>query len=215
MLDFPLENAVRRVFAQGEPMTALPGILAQDSLYSRPQDLVVFPGNHDQPRFLTQAAGDIRKLILATAFVLTTNRIAHLYYGDEIAMQGGNDPDNRRDFPMAAFAAEGRTDDAAAVFNATRALLRFRAAHPALRRGSMTQLLANRDQYVCLRSSPEEHVLVALTRGGAPLDLDVDDLPLPDGLRLAPYDGGPEVTVSGRKIAIAGQKEVAIYWARR
>src|SRR5262249_1881647 len=215
MLDFPLEDALRRVFAQGQPMTALAEILAQDSLYARPQDLVVFPGNHDQPRFLTQAGGDIRKLIQATAFALTTNRVVHVYYGDEIAMQGGNDPDNRRDFPEAAFRAEGRTGDAAAVFNATQALLRFRAAHPALRRGSLTHLLVNKDQYVCLRSSPEEHVLVVLNRAGAPLELEVDDLPLPDGLRFASYDGGPGPAVAGRKISIAMSKDVGIYSAKK
>ena len=80
-------------------MTLLTDILAQDSLYQRADDLVVFPGNHDQPRFLTVAGGDIGKLEMAEAFVLTTKRVVHLYYGDEIAMQGGRDPDNRHDFP--------------------------------------------------------------------------------------------------------------------
>ena len=41
-----------------------------------------------------------------------------IYYGDEIAMPGGNDPDNRRDFPGGwkgdaknAFTAEGRSPE--------------------------------------------------------------------------------------------------------
>ena len=212
MLDFPLENAVRAVFAQGQPMTQLTEILAQDSLYQRPELLVVFPGNHDQTRFLNLAKGDIAKLLMATAFVLTTNRTVHLYYGDEIAMQGGNDPDNRRDFPIEAFTT--RTGDAATVFDRTRALLRFRAAHSALRRGSLTQLLVNQDQYAFLRSSTEEHVLVVLNRTGKPIELDVEDLPLADGMRLAPFDGGAEITVSQRKIAVE-PKDIAIYWTRR
>ena len=214
MLDFPLEAATRAVFGQGQPMTVLTDILAQDSLYQRPEMLVVFPGNHDQPRFLNVAGGDVRKLLMATAFVLTTRRTVHLYYGDEIAMAGGNDPDNRRDFPPASFTPAGRTGDAAAVYDRTRALLRFRAAHPALRRGTLTQLLVNADQYAFLRSSPEEHVVVVLNRSGKTLELDVEDLPLADGLRLTSYEGGAEIAVAQRKLAIPAG-EVGIWWVKR
>jgi hypothetical protein len=55
MLDFPLERATREVFAQGQPMTRLTDILAQDSLYRHPEMLVTFVGNHDGPRMLTVA----------------------------------------------------------------------------------------------------------------------------------------------------------------
>ncbi len=212
MLDFPLESAVRNVFAQGQPMTQLADLLAQDSLYQRPDRLVVFPGNHDQPRFLTQAKGEIAKLLMATAFVLTTNRTVHLYYGDEIAMQGGNDPDNRRDFPIDAFTT--RAGDAATVFDRTRALLRFRAEHPALRRGALTQLLVNQDQYAILRSSPEEHVIVVLNRSAKPLELDVDELPLPDGLKFASFDGASGITIAQRKLAVE-PKDIGIWWVKR
>jgi glycosidase len=212
MLDFPLESAVRKVFAQGQPMSLLTDILSQDGLYEHPERLVVFPGNHDQQRFLNVAGGDLAKLRMATAFVLTTNRVVHLYYGDEIAMAGGNDPDNRRDFPAAAFTS--RSGDAATMFDATRALLHFRAEHPALRHGSMTSLLSNKDQYACLRTSAEEQVLVVLNRAGTPVELEVDDLPLADGVRLASYDGGAELTVSARKIAVPA-REIGIFWVKK
>jgi len=90
ILDFPLEGALKSVFGAGQPMTLLTDILAQDSLYPRPEELIVFAGNHDQPRFLTVAGGDVSKLLMAQTFVLTTRRIPHLYYGDEI-------DDGRRD----------------------------------------------------------------------------------------------------------------------
>jgi glycosidase len=222
MLDFPLENAVRDVFARGQPMTKLVEVLAQDSLYLRPEQLVVFPGNHDQQRFLNVAKGNVSSLMMAEAFVLTTRRIVHLYYGDEIAMTGGNDPDNRRDFPggwagdaVNAFTAEGRTGDAAKVYEWTRDLLRFRQAHPALRRGSLVQLMAKPDQYAYLRSSAEEHVLVVLNRAGAgaPLSLEVDDLPLADGTKLrSMFAGRPEAVVTSGKLVLERPGEVEIYW---
>ena len=49
LLDFPLANTARAVFGQGQPMNRLVEILAQDSLYKRPEMLVEFPGNHASP----------------------------------------------------------------------------------------------------------------------------------------------------------------------
>ena len=227
MLDFPLERATRDVFAQGQPMTVLTDILAQDSLYQRPEELVVFPGNHDQPRFLTVAGGNISKLMMAETFVLTTRRVAHLYYGDEIALGAGTDRTDRTiraDFPggfagdpLDEFTAEGRTRSAATVYNFTRQLLHFRQEHFALRRGSLVQVLVNKDQYVYLRSSSDEYVLVVLNRAGAaePINLNVDDLGLPEGLRFSPFVTGlPELAVSQGKVVIQNPEEIEIYWAR-
>jgi len=206
-------------------MTKLVDLLAQDSLYQRPEMLVVFPGNHDQPRFLTLAQGDLSKLMMAEAFVLTTRRVPHLYYGDEVAMQGGRDPDNRHDFPggwpddpINAFKPEGRTGDAAKVYNWTHDLLHFRLHHPALRRGDLIQLLSNQDQYAYLRTSPEEDVLVVLNRSGVgkPIAIDVDDLAFAEGRRLKSFAPNvPDALVSGGKIVIDRPSEVQIYWANR
>jgi neopullulanase len=225
ILDFPLEGAVRGVFGEGQPLNKLTDLLAQDSLYLHPEMLVVFPGNHDQPRFLTAAKGDVAKLMMAEAFLLTTRRVVHLYYGDEIAMQGGRDPDNRRDFPggwpsdpLNAFTPQGRSGDAAKVFDWTRALLHYRQAHPALRRGSLTQLVADTDRYAYLRSSPEEDVLVILNRAGneKPIELPVDDLPLTDGLRLTSWvPSSPDAMVVRGKIVIEHPADVQIYSAKR
>jgi len=226
ILDFPLEGALKSVFGQGQPMTVLTDILAQDSLYQRPEDLVVFAGNHDQPRFLTVAGGDISKLLMAETFVLTTRRIPHLYYGDEIAMGAGTDRTDRSiraDFPggfpgdpVNAFLPAGRTGDAAVVFDWMRDLLHFRLDHPALRRGQLVELTCDKDQYVFLRSTPEERVLVALNRAGAakPIEVEVDDLHLTEGLLFKPFSQGqPAVAVSQGKLVIQDPKAINIYWA--
>jgi neopullulanase len=223
LLDFPLANTARAVFGQGLPMTRLVEILAQDSLYRRPEMLVVFPGNHDQPRLITVAKGDIRRLMMNEAFALTTRRVVHLYYGDEIAMTGANDPENRHDFPGGfagdptdAFTPAGRTGDAATVFNFTRELLHFRQNHSALQRGDLTQLMIHQDQYAYLRSSPEERVLIVLNRAGSakPIQIDVDDVDMPNGTRLIPFAADlPGAVVSGGKVTIEQPREIQIYWA--
>lgn len=225
LLDFPLSGAARAVFAQGQPMNRLVEILAQDSLYKRPDMLVTFPGNHDQPRFLTLAKGDIARLMMDAAFALTTRRVAHIYYGDEVAMTGGNDPENRHDFPggfpgdpIDDFTPAGRSGDAAAVFNFTRSLLHFRQAHLALQRGDLIELLVNQDQYAYLRSSPEELVLVSLNRAGsaAPIQIDVDDLGIPNGTLFKSFTpDSPDVVVSNAQMTVEQPKEIQVYWAKR
>jgi glycosidase len=207
-------------------MTALTDILAQDSLYQRPEELVVFVGNHDQPRFLTVAGGDLSKLLMAETFVLTTRRVPHLYYGDEIAMGAGTDRTDRSiraDFPggfpgdpVNAFQPEGRTGDAATVFNWMRDLLHFRLDHPALRRGGLVELSVGKDQYIYLRSSPEEHVLIILSRNASakPIEIDVDDLHLAEGLRFQSFSQGqPVAAVTQGKLVIQDPNEINIYWA--
>jgi glycosidase len=228
ILDFPLEGALKNAFGGGQPMTLLTDILSQDSLYRHPENLVVFAGNHDQPRFLTVAGNDISKLMMAETFVLTTRRIPHLYYGDEIAMGAGGDRTDRSiraDFPggfpgdpVNAFLPAGRAGDAATVFNFMRDLLHFRLDHPALRRGQLVQLIAGKDQYAYLRTSPEEHVLVILNRAGAaqPIELAVDDLPLADGLRFKSFRAAdPGLTVARGKLRIEAPREINIYWVNR
>lgn len=224
-LDFPLEHRTQRVFGNDNPMTDLANILAQDSLYLHPEMLVTFVGNHDQPRMLNVARGDISKLLMAQTFTLTTRRTAHLYYGDEIGMTGGNDPDNRRNFPGGFpgdttndFTPAGRVGDAATVFDWTRGLLHFRQEHPALRRGDMVNLLVTRDRYAYLRSSPGEYVLVVLNRSGPTnsVVLALDEVSVPEGLVFKSFPSGfPDISVKAGKLVINSPKEIEIYWAIR
>ena len=52
--------------------------------------------SHDTPRFLHSAGNQIAKQKLAAAFQLLSSGMPMIYYGDEFAMQGAQDPDNRR-----------------------------------------------------------------------------------------------------------------------
>jgi hypothetical protein len=77
--------------------------------------------------------------------------------------------------------------------------------------------MASQDQYAYLRSSREERVLIVLNRAGAakPIQLDVDDLNMPDGTSLRPFSADSrEVVAAKGKIIIEQPKEIEIYWAR-
>ncbi|WP_167958923.1 glycoside hydrolase family 13 protein [Anaerosporobacter faecicola] len=52
--------------------------------------------SHDTARFVTDASGKKNRLQLATVFQYTYLGIPYIYYGDEVGLEGGNDPDCRR-----------------------------------------------------------------------------------------------------------------------
>ncbi len=74
-------------------------MFAHDRLYPNPNVLTTFIGVHDMARFMSEKGATIDGLKLAQTLIMTTRGTPFLYYGDEIAMPGGGDPDNRRDFP--------------------------------------------------------------------------------------------------------------------
>src|SRR5207245_9086947 len=81
------------------------GILNQHLAYRNAYHVDTFLDNHDTPRFFHLAGGEKRaeeamvRTRLALTFLLTTRGIPQLYYGSELAMEGGLHPDNRRDLP--------------------------------------------------------------------------------------------------------------------
>ncbi|MER3500678.1 MAG: alpha-amylase [Candidatus Fervidibacterota bacterium] len=135
VFDFALAVAIREVFGRDTPMGRLKEVLEADSLYPTPHRLVGLLGNHDFPRFVTFAKPDRRfdRLKLATAFLLTTRGSVQWYYGDEIGMEGGDDPDNRRDFPGGfagdlrdAFSPKGRLPEEERLWQSVRRLFHLR-----------------------------------------------------------------------------------------
>jgi glycosidase len=158
--DFPVYFSLRDVLTQGKPMTDLMKVLRQDTHYPHPERLVTFIGNHDTTRFFTEASGSVPKVKLALGLLLTLRGMPQLYSGDEIGMQGHEDPDDRRDFPggfaadvHSAFKKTDRNTTEEDVFEWTSDLLKLRAAHPALQTGIEKNLFANQDLFAFVRSA--------------------------------------------------------------
>src|SRR5208337_535080 len=182
--DFPAYFAVRDVLAHNKPMTDLADVLRHDSLYPHPERLVHFFGNHDTTRFFTEANGSLPRLKEALGLLATLRGTPELYSGDEIAMPGGEDPDNRREFPggfpsngpgaqPSAFTAATRTPAQQSTFAWTSALFAARKSHPALQGAPQQNLFADETAFVylrtanlngCLPAHTREAVLVALNK---------------------------------------------------
>jgi neopullulanase len=211
--DYPLFFALRKTFAQGQPIGELVNILNQDYLYPRPFELVTLLGSHDVPRFMGERGATVAGLKLAYTFLLTTRGIPQLYYGDEIALAGGGDPDNRRDFPGGwpgdrrnAFEASGRTAEENQVFDHVRRLLRLRAELEPLRRGRLTHVHIAEQQYVYARLGQNQTVIVAVNNAARPAEFEAV---IPQAAGVAEgrvlkdrLSGAGDVRVVGGKISL-------------
>ncbi len=168
VFDFPTFFTLRDVLLRSAPTGRIADVLWHDALYAHPEMLVPFFANHDVPRFASAEGSTPAKLKLAFGLTLTLRGIPEIYYGDEIGMPGGGDPDNRRDFPGGwigdandAFTQAGRTRDQQEIFSYVQALLRLRREHAALRSGQLWHLASDESSYVFVRESEEERVVVA------------------------------------------------------
>ena len=158
LFDFPAFWTIRSAFAQGKSLRDVAQMLGRDRLYANAGALVTLLGLHDLPRFMSETGATTQGLELAFTFLLTSRGTPMIYYGDEIAMTGGGDPDNRRDFPGGwagdkhdAFAPAGRTKDEQEVWTHVQKLLKLRAERVDLRTGAMQHLYASDQQFVYKR----------------------------------------------------------------
>ena len=125
-------------------------------------------GSHDAPRPRTVLAGDVAALRIATLLQLVLPGTPSIYYGDELAMEGGPDPDCRRGYPVAPDLAALETR----AF--VRAAVHARRDRPALRRGTVAIAAAGGQAIALAREADGERALVVVNSGREPARLDVD-----------------------------------------
>ncbi|MCU0788750.1 MAG: alpha-amylase family glycosyl hydrolase [Verrucomicrobia bacterium] len=178
LFDFPLYYAIRDVFLKDQPMTRLSETLAADTNYVNARVLVTFLGLHDTGRFLTEPGASSEELQQAFTFLLTSRGTPLIYYGDEIGMNGGGDPYNRRDFPggwaedaQNAFEVTDRTPEQASMFQHVKKLIALRRQWTALRHGTQEMLLADADACAYQRVTEDAGVVVAINRASEPREL--------------------------------------------
>lgn len=98
LLDYPLYYAINDVFKNGSPEYKLEDVINRSSSYKNRNLMGTFIDNHDVERFSNNIDNfKDEKLKQALTFMMTYTGIPIMYYGTEIGMEGGNDPDNRRD----------------------------------------------------------------------------------------------------------------------
>lgn len=198
MVDYPMYYAVNDVFIKGGPISRLSTLITrQDRIYGGPAyTLGTFIDNHDNPRFVSIAGKEAEaKLKLALAWTLTSRGIPIIYYGTEVAMEGGKDPDNRRDMDF-----ERKPE----FRDWVKKVSGIRQEHPALRLGDFTEIFADKTLLVFSRLLKDDQVLVALNNSSDPghETVDATRASLKDGTRLKDLLTGKVVRVKDGQIAL-------------
>jgi len=224
LLDFPLFYPIRHAFAEGKPIDEIPKTLAKDYLYTNSEILVTLLGGHDDGRFMSEKGATIAGLKLANAFVLTTRGVPQLYYGDELAMEGDDEPTTRRDFPGGfpgdkrnAFTAAGRTKDEQELFEYIKRLTTLRRELEPLRTGNLVNLYVSEQQYAYARTTRTAAVVVVINNDDKPaeIEFDVARAGLANGWSVKDRLGvSPDIVIKDRKMKVhLPRRSVAMFAA--
>jgi glycosidase len=196
--DYPLQRAIEWVFAWNNSMESFVsaynrgiGILERDNIYTNSNKLITLLDNHDLPsRFMTtvlyavnQDIEDATKIVkLALSFLFSVRGIPQIYYGTEIGMQGGPDPDNRKDFEWEKFNSNNdvlpKYKIERELFEHTRKLIKIRKENKALTAGSLDCLYVDHFLMVFLRYN-EDDVIIGVIHNGwynaeTPITINID-----------------------------------------
>jgi cyclomaltodextrinase / maltogenic alpha-amylase / neopullulanase len=156
-------------------------------------------GSHDTPRFRTLCGGDERLARLGATVEFTWVGVPSIYYGDELGMEGGVDPDNRR--PMRWDLAT----DANPTLRHYRRLIEIRRASRALRQGDPVILKTDDAARVVAygRILGGSTALVAINRSDRPRNVRLDLPPAFAGRSYVDALGGAPVQAQGRTLTIS------------
>jgi glycosidase len=181
-------------------------------------------GNHDKPRFLSLAGGDMSlwcpddkaegwhrkvgvgdntkgyaRLSLLKAIISTVPGVPCVYQGDEYGIPGANDPDNRY---MMEF--EGYNEFQQRELAATKALFKYRRSSMPLMYGDYRTLLANDDVFVFVRHYMDQWVVVALNvrPEARTVEVEMPEMVGVESAQVALAAEGGKASLAGGKLSV-------------
>lgn len=197
--DFPLYYAIRSAFTGGggsfRDLHDQVG-WSRDTYGDALHAMSPFLGNHDIERFataVTGVAGDpwagwledpmaegggtitqwdlINKASMGFAFTLTQPGVPLIYYGDEIGLHGGGDPDNRRFMSFDPYLSANQEE----LLGRVQAIAQVRKGSTAIRRGDASELWLEDDLYAyAIDNGGGDVAIVAMNKGSGTRTVSVD-----------------------------------------
>lgn len=150
--------------------------------------------SHDVARILTVVGGEEAKATvraeafisvkLAALLLLTFPGAPCIYYGDEVGVSGGMDPNNRRVFPS-------QSDWNQDILTCYQQLIQLRHQYATLRIGNYRVVYAEAMTYVFARCLDDDVILVAINSGLKATTLHID-------IRTLPFIGHPSQMLYGQ-----------------
>jgi neopullulanase len=122
--------------------------------------------NHDTARLIDVAGGDRPSLYLATLLLFTFPGAPCIYYGDEVGLTGGYDPDCRKGFPD-----KKQWDQDILEYH--RQLIKLRHNYAALKIGEYQTLFAQGQVYIFARILLKEVLIIAVNAGNETAEVSI------------------------------------------
>ena len=113
-------------------------------------------GSHDTKRFLTECDENVERMKLAIAFQFTYIGVPYIYYGDEVGLYGGEEPESRK---CMIWSEEKQNKE---LFNLYKILISIRKNNPTLIYGFYRTLYCERNILIFERDYKDEKILIAL-----------------------------------------------------
>lgn len=127
--------------------------------------------SHDTARFKSLLGKDVARLPLAVVWLFSWPGVPCIYYGDEVGVDGNNDPFCRKPFPWDPALQDTQ------LLALYQRMAKLRKAHQALRYGGCQVIYAEDNVVVFVRVYKQQRVLVAINRGEA-CEVVIEDSPL-------------------------------------
>ncbi|GIP39149.1 neopullulanase [Paenibacillus sp. J31TS4] len=172
VMNYPFSNKVLEFFAAGERdgISFANDMGALLTRYPKQANEVIFNllCSHDTPRALTLCGEDKRRLKLCVVYLLTYMGTPCIFYGDEIGLSGGGDPDCRQCMEW-DFDKQDRE-----LFDFYKLLIGLRKKHGALRDGRFRFLKADpHDRRIIYeRMDGKMHFLIWMNNEETPTDME-------------------------------------------
>ena len=160
-------------------------------------------GSHDISRPLRVAGGDRALVKAGLALLMAFPGVPCVYYGDEVGLDGGRDPDNRRCMPW----DEALWDSEQRDFH--QKVIKIRKGSHAMKQGGFQILRAAGDVIAFQRQSRREQIIAVVYRGAddmAGVGLDMARANLPDGSRLTDLLSGRSYIVAQGRLELSQLK---------
>ncbi|HBR2125976.1 TPA: maltodextrin glucosidase [Klebsiella variicola] len=127
--------------------------------------------SHDTARFKSLLGKDVARLPLAVVWLFSWPGVPCIYYGDEVGVDGNNDPFCRKPFPWDPALQDTQ------LLALYQRMAKLRKAQQALRYGGCQVIYAEDNVVVFVRVYKLQRVLVAINRGEA-CEVVIEDSPL-------------------------------------
>jgi glycosidase len=219
--DFAFCDAIRNYLNGEKNIYSFYETLAQDFIYSDPDNLVVFIDNHDIERAMYLTDGNSSKLTVALNLLLFTRGIPVIFYGTEIGIKGGlKHGELRQPFPGGflgdarnAFFSEDRTEKENEIYNYLQELLKLRKEHPVLSKGKLKHIFIGNNIYLIIKELYNESALIIINAGenNIPFYPSQIKIFLPEEIRLVNVKTDLEIDLSSDEILFLKKTSAEIF----